>query len=121
MATPSLAIPKKRTGTVAVVIEVDKQGNIVVEPDTFWVSKSGEQEVKWFCAIAHNHEEHKPCFKVDFKDAENSPFEKPHFEHHHAHSGCVKSAVVPDQNKLYKYTVSMPGKAPLDPTGGVEP
>jgi len=117
MATPSLVKAPLPRGIVAVVIELDANGNIVVEPDPFWVRKSADQEVKWFCSGGHDHKANKPCFTVDF-DAKDKPFDEKHFEHHRAHSGCA--TVEGDKNKKYKYTVKV-GDKTLDPTGGVEP
>lgn len=120
MATPSLVKPPAPRGEVAVVIELDPNGNIVVHPDPFWVHKSEDEEVKWFCSLEHKHgDANNPCFTVDFKG--NSPFEcTTLFKGHHAHSGCARTSVQPDPNKLYKYSVTV-GDKTLDPGGGVKP
>jgi hypothetical protein len=118
MATPSLVKPPVPRAEVAVVIERDPSGNIVVHPDPFWVHKSEDEEVKWFCSMEHKHHDDpdNPCFTVDFKG--NSPFADFAFKGHHAHSGCA--SVKPDPNKLYKYSITV-GNQTLDPGGGVKP
>ena len=117
MATPSLVKPPAPKGEVAVVIERDPNGNLVVHPDPFWVHKSDDEEVKWFCSIEHQHgDANNPCFTVNFKG--NSPFLDPTFKGHHAHSGCA--SVQSDPKKLYKYSVTV-GNQTLDPEGGVKP
>ena len=118
MATQSLAKPPAPRAEVAVVIDLDPSGNIVVHPDTFWVHKSDDEEVKWFCSIEHKHgDANQPCFTVHF-NKNGSPFSNSHFQHHRTPSGC---AIVEPGATVYKYTVSMPGKVPLDPGGGVKP
>lgn len=112
------------TGHKAVTVEIglDKHGRITVSPDPFWVSKGKKEEVVWKCAQNHPHDPNGiPCFTVDFnKHNDSSPFENWHFQGHEAHSDCVRSNVIPDEFKVYSYTVSMHGKS-LDPGGGVKP
>ncbi|HET7207925.1 MAG TPA: hypothetical protein VFI95_15220 [Terriglobales bacterium] len=130
MATPSLEVkqPAPR-GIVAVVIELDPEGeNIVVTPDPFWVSKSAKEEVKWFCSIGHIHgDADHPCFKLDFDPVKGSPFDGPlHFEGHHKATGLVRDSVEPCPigKPSYKYSVwvdTPTGHLTKDPTGGVEP
>jgi hypothetical protein len=117
MATQSLAKPRAPRAEVVVVIDLDPSGNIVVHPDHFWVHKSDDEEVKWYCSIEHKHgDENHPCFTVDFSK-NDSPFSNWHFEGHRTPSGC---AIVQPSAAVYKYTVSIPGKVPLDPGGGVK-
>jgi len=99
---------------VAVVIELNPKGKIVVHPRRFWVHKSAHEEVKWFCSRQHRHGD--TCFIVDFLG--KSPFHKPTFNGHHAHSGYAD--VKPNPRKLYKYSVTV-GKQTIDPDGGVKP
>ena len=128
MATPLRVNQPAHRRQVAVVIELDPEGkNIVVTPDPFWVSKSAEEEVKWFCSIGHIHgDADHPCFKVDFEPVKGSPFNDPHFEGHHKTTGLVRASVEPCPigKPSYKYSVTVDtptGPLKEDPTGGVEP
>jgi len=97
---------------------------IEVYRGTFWVKKNGV--VEWYCdreveEPTHKHSKH--CFTVKF-NKDGSPFKSARFTsnaHGYACSGAVKGHVSPDVNKKYRYTVSMKGKADLDPRGGVQP
>ena len=118
MATPSLITQSVPRGRVAVVVELDPKGEIVVRPDPFWIHLSEDEEVQWFCSIPHNHDvPNKPCFTVEFKG--NSPFHTSRFEGHRAHSGCALNSVQPHPKRLYKYSVTVSSKT-IDPAGGVK-
>jgi hypothetical protein len=116
MATPSHVKQPTPRGKVAVVIELDSQGNIVVEPDKFWVHKSEFDEVRWYCLIKHEHgDSNHPCFVVDFKE-NGSPFQNSTFKGDRASSG---PPIVPAGSTEFKYTVTV-GSKTLDPKGGVK-
>jgi len=103
------AAPKLISREVFVHIIVDQDGNISVDPDTFWVSQGGNQEVVWHCTSK---------FDVDF-DVNDNPFYESHFDGEHSCSGLVKRSVQASKH-VYKYTVRVAG-AKKDPFGGVDP
>ncbi len=118
MATPSLVTESVPRGRVAVVIELDPRGEIIVRPDPFWIHLSEDEEVEWFCSIPHDHNvPNKPCFTVEFKG--NSPFHMYRFEGHRSRSGCALNSVQPHPKKLYKYTVTV-GDKTVEPAGGIK-
>lgn len=107
MATP---IKGPLTSPVPVQIYADP---IRANPDTFWVSVSNKEEIEWQCMQNHQHGNGK-CFTIEFQE---TPFPGRIFQDHGARSGLP---VVPPGDKLYKYSVTIPGKQPLDPQGGVK-
>ena len=88
---------------------------IEVSPQEFWVGKAEKQEVMWVCKQTHTHG--SDCFRAHFD--EGSPFVRTEFSKHLEMSGDQNPNA--QLNKLYKYTVEVPGFAPLDPLGGVKP
>ena len=83
--------------------------------DPFWVSKSNNEEVEWQCMQNHQHGNGK-CFTIEFPG--ESPFAGHVFHDHGARSGLP--VVAPDDSKLYKYNITIPGVGTLDPQGGVK-
>lgn len=114
MSTPAFG-PGRRE--VVVEIRFDDRGEIMTEPLNFFVSKGGNEEVKWVCAQAHKHSEAGPCFTVDF-ESNGSPFYESQFSSDAPFSGLVRREVLPGP-KLYKYTVRS-GDKTSDPGGGVQ-
>jgi len=105
MAAPAAApCPREKQ----VTITIDPSGKIKVVPDTFHVSKSGNEEVVWI---------YSGKFVVDFRN--DSPFCESQFNDQFPFSGVVRRSVQPGP-KRYKYTVTIPGYAPLDPDGQVD-
>lgn len=98
--------------------------SIEIYRETFWVKKN--EVVEWYCDRTVEDPTHKhsqDCFTVKF-DKDGSPFKNDTFTsdaNGYACSGAVNAHVSPDVNKKYRYTVSMNGKADLDPRGGVQP
>ena len=88
---------------------------ISAEPDPFWISLRGREEVVWVCKREHVHGDDK-CFTVDFGD--DSPFPESVFKDHGVRSGHPKAHVIKEM--LYKYTVTVPGVGCVDPQGGVK-
>jgi len=128
MATPKQAFVAGPQD-VLVKIGLNSAGNITVTPDPFYIRKGIDEKVVWLCTENHEHgTEASPCFTVDFnknekilnvnKNLPGSPFRDWHFCGHGASSG--PAIVAPNEEKLYKYTVSMHGKS-VDPEGGVKP
>ncbi len=120
MATPATAMAKQTAATKLVPIEIGVDAiarKVTVNPGTFWVSKGEKEEVQWVCRQQHKHE-HNKCFLVHFGE-HGSPFAGSAFVDHEVRSG--HAVVQPDLNKLYKYTVWVPGFDPADPDGGVKP
>ncbi len=137
MGTPA---PKLVSREVFVHIIFDpKTKEIRVDPDPFWVSQGGNEEVVFHCTSTDPNKPN-PDFEVDF-DENDSPFYESHFSQEHCCSGLVKrdvNATQPlteedlrnkdrakyrekNENKaLYKYTVTVGGST-LDPDGGVKP
>jgi hypothetical protein len=102
---------------VRVHIGLDTNGNIVVDPDPFWIYRHQEEQVRWVCVQRHTHgDENHPCFTVDFDKGTGSPFERSHFQGHGDLSDLPTSGAA--HNKEYKYTIRINGKE-LDPIGGV--
>jgi hypothetical protein len=102
---------------VAIVVETDQQGRIVVTPDVFWVHKSERDEAEWFCLRRHDHNDpNDPCFTVEF-EPNDKPFTEHTFKNDRARSG---TALVSAGSKVYKYSVRI-GNQVLDPGGGVKP
>jgi hypothetical protein len=105
--------------------------NFVVDREIFWVSKSHNEVVEWFCVRnqnGHVHGSPNPCFTVRFNKLNGSPFAHPDPSNPsytsdstgYAVSNPVKHTVSPDSNRLYGYTIEAIGKNPLDPGGGVK-
>ena len=120
MATTATLTERFTMATKLVPVEIDVDLNtrtIKVSPDPFRVSKREKEEVIWICKQQHKHD-HNKCFLVHFGE-HGSPFAGSTFVNHEARSG--HAVVQPDFNKLYKYTVWVPGCEPLDPQGGVTP
>jgi len=100
---------------VVVVIGLDQNGEIFVQPNNFWVHKSEYDEGQWFCLRSHNHHDpDDPCFTVEF-DPLRSPFSTSTFKNDRIRSGLP---VVPPSSTRYKYSVRI-GSKTLDPGGGV--
>lgn len=102
---------------VVVTIGLDAQQNIAVAPEYFKISKSRNEEVRWVCALNHEHEKEGPCFTVDF-DKNGSPFYETQFSSDAPVSGLPRRGVLPGP-KIYEYTVRVGNKA-VDPGGGVQ-
>jgi hypothetical protein len=109
MATPAPLSPQAK---VAVKIYADP---ISADPDPFTVHVSKNEEIEWQCMQDHQHGNGK-CFTIEFPG--ESPFAGHSFHDNRAHSGLP--VVPPDDNKLYKYNVTIPGVGTLDPQGGVK-
>jgi len=112
-----MATAAKTPGTgpnpvVVVVLTDPTTKTIKVIPDEFWVTK-GDQEVMWVCKQNHTHQ--GDCFHAHFDGG--APFKRVEFHKDMEFSGDQDGNAVP--NKLYKYTVEIPGYKPLDPLGGV--
>lgn len=123
MATPKI-VPQSAPQDFRVHVGLDEKGNIKVDPDPFWIYRCEHEQVRWVCVQHHAHgDADHPCFTVDFdpKDNPGKPplFNNTHFEGHGALSDQPTEKAT--HKDLYKYTVRMPGKEPLDPNGGVEP
>jgi hypothetical protein len=119
MATPSqqnMATPSPAFREVPVRIGLDAARNIVVDPEYFEVSKSGNEEVRWVCNQDHTCDELVPCFTVDF-EKNGSPFYESQFSSNSPVSGLARRSVLPGP-KRYEYTVRVGSKS-LDPGGGV--
>jgi hypothetical protein len=84
-------------------------GKIQVDPDTFFISKENQEEVIWQASDS------RVSFTVEF-DKGNSPFHEFQFSNDLSASGLVRRDVLPDQERRYKYTVTVQGMM-LDPTG----
>jgi hypothetical protein len=97
---------------VTVRISVDEEGKISVQPDPFWVSKRGNQEVRWILEQGDGE------FLVDFGD--NSPFYESQFSQDSPVSGLARRDILPHEHRTYEYTVFV-GDEKLDPGGGVRP
>ena len=116
MATPKI-VHQSAPQDFRVHVGLDAKGNIKVDPDPFWIYRCEDEQVRWVCVQHHTHgDANHPWFTVDF---DTTPFNNKHFEGHGALSDRPTDQAIP--NHLYKYTVSMPGKGSLDPTGGVDP
>jgi len=111
MAVP-IRQPESPPREVTVEISV-QDGEIHVEfngkQEPFWVSKHADQEVRWVSKKGDK-------FLVDFGD--DSPFYESQFSQDSPVSGLVRRDVLPNDYRLYKYTVWV-GKLKLDPGGGV--
>src|SRR5215475_4507626 len=94
--------PAPEPREVPVKIGLDEKGNLVASPEYFFVSKSRNQEVKWACAIAHEHSHDGPCFTVDF-EKNGSPFYEAQFSSDASYSGLVRREVLAGP-KVYEYT-----------------
>jgi hypothetical protein len=104
MATPGPATRK------TVVIHVDSKGGVEsVDPQTFEVYKSNQEEVIW-----QTDSKQPVYFTVDFGD--QSPFYESQFSSDYPVSGLVRRDVLGDPQKEYKYTVRAGGET-LDPVG----
>src|SRR5882672_10962752 len=104
MATQLQMHPMSREVVVKISVQ---DGRIHVSPDPFFVSKDGNEEVRWTC----NEED----FLVEF--GEDSPFYERQFSNYAPFSGLARRNIQPHETKTYKYTVRV-GKIVLDPTGG---
>ena len=80
--------------------------------DPFWVSKEKNEEVRWILKGEGD-------FLVDFKD--DSPFYESQFSKVSPVSGLVRRDVLPNDKRVYKYTVWIKDLKELDPGGGVRP
>lgn len=101
---------------VIVKVGLDRHQNIEVVPAYFYVSKSGNEEVRWVCAQEHEHPKDGPCFNVDF-EKNGSPFYESQFSSDAPVSGLVKRNVLAGP-RIYEYTVRIDDKT-FDPGGGV--
>ncbi len=104
--------PSPSSRDVPVTITIDPSGKITVTPDTFYVSKSKNQEVVWGCSDPNAY------FTVEF-NKNGSPFYESQFSKDHPCSGLVRRDVLPEHYRIYDYTVRVGGKS-LDPGGGVD-
>ena len=109
MATPT---PGPVTSPVAVKIYADPLHAV---EDPFYVHVSKNEEVVWECMQSHQHG-HGKCFTIEFPG--DSPFADKVFQDHGAKTGVA--VVPPNDVKLYKYTIKIPGGGTLDPQGGVK-
>ena len=103
--------PREKT----VEISVQNQEILVIfngEPKPFWLSKGNDEEVRW---VSVDHLD----FLVDFED--HSPFYESQFSQDSPVSGLVRRDILPNDNRLYKYTVWVGRLEELDPGGGVKP
>ncbi len=103
---------------VIVTIHVEPGGVIKVTPETFWVSKKENEEVRWVCKDANDPH---PFFTVDF-EKNGSPFYETQFSSEFPFSGLVRREALPGP-KIYKYTVRVHEKnldRTLDPGGGIK-
>jgi hypothetical protein len=80
-------------------------------PKPFWLSKCADEEVRWVSVDNLD-------FLVDFED--DSPFYESQFNQDSPVSGLVRRDILPNEQRLYKYTVWV-GNKRLDPGGGVKP
>lgn len=120
MASPTQSFGNREESDnreVIINIGLDAEGNITVEPEYFKVSKSKNQEVRWVCAMQHDHMKERPCFTVDF-DKNGSPFYETQFSSDAPVSGLARRDVLPGP-KIYDYTVQV-GDKEVDPGGGVQ-
>jgi len=90
---------------------------VQVKPATFMVSKWNCEQVHWY---SRNKDASlpAPAFTVDF-GKNGSPFYEIQFDHEHPFSGHVRRSVLPDERKIYEYTVRIEDTS-LDPGGGVK-
>jgi len=101
---------EKREVTVEISVEGDKiQVEVEGEQKPFWVSKQANQEVRWILKGGGK-------FLVDFGD--DSPFYESQFSQDSPVSGLVRRDILPNESRLYEYTVWV-GKLKKDPGGGV--
>jgi hypothetical protein len=116
--------PEKKSH-VAVGLEPGGK-TIKVSRDHFTVSKSKDEVVEWFCLrhlVEQGHKHGKECFTVSF-NKDDCPFVQNHQFGTDVNGYACSTKLKPDvkpKEKIYKYTIQMNGKTPLDPTGGVEP
>jgi hypothetical protein len=107
MATPGPAFSPLQQ----VTIYVDSKGDLLrVDPDTFYISKSGHEGVLWQSAPPN------AAFTVFFVD---SPFYNTDFDQNDPYSGEVRRKV-PGSRQNYKYSVKA-GTKTIDPGGVVNP
>ena len=95
---------------VPVTISVVKGKITGITPDPFLIHKHGDQDIRWICKPPQR-------FMVDFGN--DSPFYQNQFSNNYPCSGLVKRELVPNPNKIYKYTVRI-DRDSVDPTGGVD-
>lgn len=86
-----------------ITIELDANGNIIVDKPQVTLLKSHADEVEWTCQV-------DPKFDVDFYPT--SPFDHVHFDQDRKKSGKIRSAAAPGP---YNYTVGLRGKKATDP------
>jgi hypothetical protein len=107
---PEKNAPREKTVEISV-----QNGEINVtfngEPRPFWLSKGEDEEVRWVSSDDLD-------FLVDFED--DSPFYESQFNQDSPVSGLVRRNILPNDQRLYKYTVWV-GNLQLDPGGGVKP
>lgn len=113
-----MASPARRpmSRDVSVQITVDKNGQISVKPDPFWVSKGGNEEV-WFSCTSTDPSNPNPDFTVRF-NKNGTPFNDSVFTQQYPCSGLVQRKVKASK-KIYNYRVTV-GRNSLDPGGGVQ-
>jgi hypothetical protein len=105
MATTGPALSAREQ---VVTIYLDANGNVArVDPDTFQVSKSRQEEVVW-----QTNPPNRP-FSVTFDE---SPFHDSNFSEVNCCSGLVRREINGGDGKHYKYTVSA-GSDVIDPDG----
>jgi len=89
---------------------------IQVKPAIFMISKRNCEQVHWH-SRNKNDSLPPPEFTIDF--AKNgSPFYETQFNHENPFSGQVRRSVLPDERKIYDYTIRIE-QTTLDPGGGV--
>lgn len=125
-----------KEGPALIIFEPGKKSHVAVELESgrkpikvsrehFSVSKSKDEVAEWFChrhLAEDGHKHGKECFTVSF-NKDDCPFQTHQFEADINGYAC-STKLKPDVNpmeKIYKYTITMTGQEPLDPTGGVEP
>lgn len=108
---------EKREVTVVISVQ-GEEIRVEVEgaQEPFWVKKHANQEVRWVLKTAEG--QFPVDFLVDFGN--DSPFYESQFSQDSPVSGLVRRNILPNQARLYKYTVWV-GDKKLDPGGGVKP
>lgn len=119
MATPRTAGPIEGTRVVIGIYANPESHEIYVDREPFYIHKSEQEIVEWVCHQDHKGHVHGAnCFTVEFKGKRGTPFERSTFHGHGALSGLATAK--PNDKRLYKYRVIVPGVGTLDPQGGVK-
>lgn len=108
MATPTQGPGHKE---VPVTIRITPGGKIIsVIPETFVISISAKEQVKWTC-------EPDQDFTIEFEP--DCPFNQRQFSRGRPFSDLPRGDVKPDKDRKYKYTVKTTSDS-LDPDGKIE-